>query len=169
MHGWHRYGWGMGDVGEMTVTAACRDVGTAEMRITVTCKVMELRYCKSWCVLSTSLGTYLSSLVWQLRAEDSRLRISSNFPYGRFFPSDDVTTTKPTDAGFTHSYAVLNNNIEDKQHYKTNEIILHCIFMFSLTSHIYLYIHFNGSKTNKYKFTLVSNLIFWILLHKYFM
>ena len=51
--------------------------------------------------------SHLSSFVWQFSAEASLLRMSSSLPYGRFLPSDDVTTTKPYCAGFTHSKALL--------------------------------------------------------------
>jgi len=54
------------------------------------------------------MQTYLSSLVWQLRAVESRVRMSSSLPYGKLRPSDDVTTTSPYWPGFTHSDDVLH-------------------------------------------------------------
>lgn len=66
------------------------------------------------CVLHWSLPSlgcqykaYLSSLVWQLSAALSRLTMSSSLPYGRFRPSEEVTTIRPYWAGFTHSTPVL--------------------------------------------------------------
>ena len=45
--------------------------------------------------------------MWQLRAEESLLRISSSLPYGKRLPSDEVTTTRLYWAGLTHSGAFL--------------------------------------------------------------
>ena len=52
--------------------------------------------------------TYLSSFVWQLRAVESRVKMSSSLPYGKLRPSDDVTSTRPYWPGFTHSADVLH-------------------------------------------------------------
>ena len=62
-----------------------------------------LKHKMSWGLLITSL----SSLVWQFKAAASLLRMSSSFPYGRFLPSEEVTTTRPYCAGLAHSTAIL--------------------------------------------------------------
>ena len=66
-------------------------------------KIVNLNLLIKWKWNENVVYTYLSSLVWQLSAAVSLLRISSTFPYGKPRPSEVLTDTIPTEPGLIQS------------------------------------------------------------------
>ena len=98
-------------------------------------KIVNLILPIKWKWNANVVYTYLSSLVWQLSAAVSLLRISSTFPYGKPRPSEVLTDTIPTEPGLIQPWVIKKHLRWVLFNQSINQIITQQIYLTKQATH----------------------------------